>query len=295
MLFEFFLKEAWAGFRRNEMMSMVSIITVTVSLVVFGAFLLVAVNMNNMAENLGSKMDIVAYVNKDMDEYGASSFIVEILKITGVESVNYISKQQAWEDFKNDYGSRLSLDEIVKENPLPNAFVIKVKSPQMVSPVAKSVSNIAAVDEVRYSGNMADRFQSLLDAIRIAGIVLVALLVFATLLIIFNTIKLTVISRQTDIAIMKLVGATDSFIKWPFIIEGILIGMIGSALSFIILKFSYDIIAIKIQEALPFVPLIVSKSRLFWIYGGVCALGILLGMFGALLSVNSILKEKNNA
>ncbi len=291
MSFEFVVREAWTGFRRSGIMSVVSLVTITVSLVVFGSFLLAVINLGNIASLMGSKMEIVAYVDRDIDSLGINSTVNEMSKIEGVAEVKYITKEKAWETFKADYEGRLALGEIVRENPLPNTFVVRVKSPQMIGAVAKKISNMTTIDEVRYSGNLADRFQTLLDAVRISGMVLVFLLIVATLLIVVNTIKLTVMARQTDIYIMRLVGAANSFIKWPFMVEGLLIGVIGSAFSFIILKFSYDLVVYEVNNFLPFVPMITSGYQLFWVYLSVCLIGVFLGMIGAYISVNSLLKE----
>ncbi len=291
MSFEFFLKEAWTGFRRAGVMSLVSLVIITVSLTVFGTFLLAIFNLGTMVSSVGSKMEVAAYVDKQIDDYTGNTLMLELSKIEGVEKVKFIHRDEAWAAFKKDYEGRLELGDIVKENPLPNAFVIKVKSPDLVAVVAKKVSNMPQIDEVRFSGNLADRLNKLLEAVRLAGFILVTLLIMATLLIVVNTIRLTVLSRQTDIYIMKLVGATNSFIKWPFILEGVIIGVAGSCVSVIILKFSYDLVSSRIASALPFIPLITSKAALFWIYSGVAALGILLGIIGAYISVNAQLKE----
>ncbi len=290
MSFEFFIRESWTGFRRSGIMSFVSLVTITVSLSVFGAFLLAVANMANIASILGSKMEVVAYVDKDIDDSTAGAISLKIQTLDGVESVKFISKQEAWNNFKSDYEGRLSLGEIIKDNPLPNTFVVKVKTPQNISPVAKQISNFPEIDEVRYSGNLADRFQSVLDLVRISGFVVVGLLIIATLLIVINTIKLTIIARQTDIYIMKLVGATNSFIKWPCIVEGFLLGLIGSSLSIIILKFSYDLVVKELKSFMPFLPLMTSLNKLFWIYFSVGAIGVVLGMLGAYISLNSLLK-----
>ncbi len=290
MSFEFFLRESWTGFRRSGIMSLVSLVTITVSLTVLGAFLLAVANMSNIASVIGSKMEIAAYVDKNMDDAAAAAISLRISAVEGVESVKFVSKEEAWANFKTDYEGRLALGEIISENPLPNTFVIKVKNPQATSAAAKKIANMQVVDEVRYSGNLADRFQAVLDLVRASGLILVALLILATLLIVINTIKLTVIARQTDIYIMRLVGATNSFIKWPFILEGVLIGVIGSSLSFIILKFSYDLAIHEMKNFMPFLPLIASWHRLIWIYVSVGAIGIVLGMLGAYISVNSLLK-----
>lgn len=290
MSFEFFLRESWTGFRRSGIMSAVSLVTITVSLVVFGAFLLAVANLGNIASVIGSKMEITAYIDKNIDDSTAASVSVQISAVEGVESVKFVSKEESWKTFKTDYEGRLALGEIISENPLPNTFVIKVRSPQLISAVAKKISNMPVIDEVRYSGNLAERFQAVLDLVRVSGFILVALLIIATLLIVINTIKLTVMARQTDIYIMRLVGATNSFIKWPFIMEGILIGLIGASLSFIILKFSYDLAVHELKNFMPFIPLITSSYRLFLIYLSVSAIGVVLGMLGAYISVNSLLK-----
>lgn len=292
MSFDFFLREAWTGVRRSGIMSIVSLVIVTVSLVIFGIFLLVIFNMGNIVSSIGTKMEIAAYVDKITDDFDANTILLEITKVEGIENVKYIPKSEAWSSFKQSFEGRLDLEEIVKENPLPNAFIIKVKSPELISAIAKKISNMPFIDEVRYSGTLAERFRNILSAVKTIGIIMVALLILATILIIVNTIRLTVISRQTDIYIMKLVGATDSFVKWPFIIEGIMIGFLGSALAFIILKFSYDIVIVQLQNALPFLALISYGPHLFWIYASVFILGIFLGIIGGYISVRAALKEK---
>ena len=288
---EFFVAEAWTGFRRSGIMSLVAVGIITVSLVIFGVFLVAILNLNNIMGSIGSKMDVVAYVNDNLDDFKVNGLTLELQRIEGVESIKYVPKDEAWKNFKSDFQEKLDLATVVNENPLPNAFIIKLKTPQLMDAVAKQVANIGIVSEVRYSGRLAERIESLSTVVRIGGFILVLLLGLATLLIVVNTIRLTVLARQTDISIMKLVGATDSFIKWPFIIEGILIGVIGSAVSFIILKFSYDTLVTRLMTALPFLPLVNNQTQLTVIYAIVATVGICLGMFGGYISVSRSLKE----
>ncbi|MFH0887092.1 MAG: permease-like cell division protein FtsX [bacterium] len=287
---EFFIAEAWTGFRRSGIMSLVAIGTTTVSLVIFGAFLMAILNLNSLMGSIHSKMEIVAYVNENLNAFKIDALKMEMERLPEVSQVTYKSKADAWLEMKSQYKEKLDL-AVVKYNPLPNAFIVRVKSPQMMDSVAKQISNITIVDEVRYSGRIAEKVEALSLAVRIGGLVLVLLLGFATLLIVVNTIRLTVLARQADIGIMKLVGATDSFIKWPFIIEGVLIGVIGAAFSFIILKFSYDTIVFRITGALPFLSLVTDQGQLAVIYLIVAAVGSCLGMLGAYISVNRSLKE----
>ncbi|MCX5726235.1 MAG: permease-like cell division protein FtsX [Candidatus Saganbacteria bacterium] len=288
---EFFITEAWNGFRRSGIMSVVSIGIITVSLVIFGSFLLAIVNLGNIVSNVSSRMEVVAYVNRNLDLLEASSLQVKLSGIAGVDSVTYRSKSEAWEQFKVDLGQKLNIEDVVAGNPLPNTLIIEVKTPDLVSKVAETVSKMKEFDEVRFSGVLVERLSVFANAVRLGGLLITLLLSFGTLLIVVNTIRLTVLAREADIYIMKLVGATDSFIKWPFIIEGVLMGFIGSIFSILILFFSYSTLSIELSQALPFLPLIVDNRELLAIYLIVGVTGTLLGMLGGYISVSKSLKE----
>ncbi|MBI5399420.1 ABC transporter permease [Candidatus Saganbacteria bacterium] len=289
---EFFLVEALRSFRRSALMSFVAIGTITVSLFVFGVFLLLVVNLGSIVGSVSSKMDLAAYVNKDISLEEAGALQLTLAKIPGVEKIDFISRTEAWRQFKDEFGSQLDLDATMTNNPLPHTFNIKVRTPDILPKVAKEVSNFQLIDEVRYSGKFVDQMKSLLDAIRIGGASLVILIALATLLIVVNTIRLTVLARETDISIMKLVGATDIFVKWPFIIEGILLGVLGGLASFIILNFSYSAVLYKVSSALPFLPLMGDQRLLSLIYLTMVLLGTGLGMLGAYISVSRILNSE---
>jgi len=272
-------------------MSMVAIGTITVSLVIFGLFLLLVINLGNIVSGVSSGLDLTAYVENPISLEEAGALQIKLANISGVEKVKFVSRTEAWKKFKKDFGSKLDLDEIIKENPLPHTFILNVRTPELLAKVAKEVSKIKSVNEVHYSGKLIEQMRSLVDAVRIGGAALVFLLSLATLLIVVNTIRLTVLARETDISIMKLVGATDSFVKWPFIIEGILIGVMGGVLSFLVLKFSYEAMAVRIASALPFLPLVTDQKMLTFVYFAMAIGGTALGMLGAYISVSRVLKE----
>ncbi|KPJ69564.1 hypothetical protein AMJ44_03340 [candidate division WOR-1 bacterium DG_54_3] len=288
--FEFFIIEALRSFRRSTLMNLVAIGTIAVTLVIFGLFLLLIINMGNVVGTVSSRMDVAAYVEEDISLGEAGALQLKFSKIPGVEKVEFISRTEAWKKFKQDFGTKLDLDEIMTENPLPHTFTVRVRTPELLPPVAKRLSEFEVVSEVRYSGRMIDQIRSLLDAVRIGGAGLVILISFATLLIVVNTVRLTVLARETDIYIMKLVGATDTFVKWPFIIEGILIGVLGGLISFLVLKFSYDGVVLRVSQALPFLPLVCDQRMLAVIYITMVAGGTALGMVGAYISVSKVLK-----
>jgi len=289
---EFFIVEAFRSFRRGALMSLVAVGTISVALVVFGLFVLVVINLGNIVGTVSSKMDVAAYVEQDISLESAGALQVKLSKLPGVEKVEFISRSEAWREFKKDFGASLDLDDIMESNPLPHTFNIRVRTPELLPSVAKRVSNMTEIDEVRYSGKFIDQIKTLVDAVRIGGTALVVLISFATLLIVVNTIRLTVLARETDISIMKLVGATNTFVKWPFIIEGVLLGVLGGLVSFFVLKFSYSAILLRVSSALPFLPLVHDRGLLTLIYLAMVFGGTGLGMLGAYISVSRVLKSE---
>ena len=288
---EFFVSEAWTGFKRSGIMSFVAVGTVIVSLTIFGVFLMGVVNIGSIIGTISSNVQVSAYVNRSLEKYEADSIVSRISMLRGVANVKYISRTDAWKRFKEEYGGKMSLEDVVSDNPLPDTFIVEVQIPELVPSVARQISGMPVISEVRYSGKLIEQVESLASAVRIGGLILVCMLSVATLLIVINTIRLTVIAREKDIAIMKLVGATNSFIKWPFIIEGIMIGLIGSMFSFAILKSSYDLVVFQVSQALPFLPLISDQRHLLAVYLIVGCVGVFLGMMGGYISVSKSLKE----
>ena len=288
---EFFIIEALTSFRRNALMVTVAVGTVTISLTIFGFFLLAILNMANITAHISSKMDVVAFTQSDLNPAQAESMTQDIKQIQGVEEVKYLNREDAWENFKKEYGDRIDLTAMIKDNPLPDTFLIGVRTPELVPSVATKVSQLNNIQDVRYSDQLLKQIRSLVDAVRIGGLVLTLLLFLATLLIVVNTIRLTVLARQAEIEIMRLVGATNSFIRWPFIVEGILIGIIGGTLSIIIVKFSYEATIFRLMIAMPFLPVINNRFVLNSLYTTVGILAAFLGSFGGYLSVSKILKD----
>lgn len=289
---EFFVVESLRSLRRSALMSMVAIITIAVSLLVFGTLIILILNLGNIVGSISSRLDLVAYSSKDVSLNEAAAIQLKISKIQGVEKVDFISRSEAWKKFKEELGEKLELNEIFRDNPLPHTFTVRVRTPELLPSIAKEISQIEVVDEVRYSGKLIGQIKSLVNTVRVSGITLVTLLSLATLLIVVNTIRLTVLARETDIYIMKLVGATDNFVKWPFIIEGVIIGVAGGIFSYLTLKFSYEAVAVRILQALPFLPIMTEPRMLSAVYAAMILGGICLGILGGYISVSRVLKNE---
>ncbi len=277
--------------RRSGLMILISIATITVSLIIFGIFMLLSANMNNLANFISAKLEIRVYLKDGLTEAEEKDFASKVGQIQGIVQSKLISKDEAWVKFKQNFRS-VNLSDLMEKNPLPDTLQIKLKDNQKLSYMGAYLKTFSYyVEDVSYGGIIAQRIDLFSKFIRIAGGVLVVLLGSATLLIVVNTIRLTVMARQDEISIMQLVGATHAFIRWPFIIEGMIIGSIGSLLSVLVLKGIYFLMAVKFQDAIPFFPMVFEQSALARIYVFVAVIGITLGTLGAYLSVSRSLKS----
>lgn len=287
----FFFSEALNGIKRSGMMAVISVATISVSMIVFGLFLLVSVNLNNMANFMASRLEIRVYLKEDLTRPDQLSFQDRIARINHVRQVEYIGKDVAWKQFGEAYPT-LALGDLLKTNPLPNSLKVKVTDDAHFERLVTYIRSFEEyVEDVTYGDIMAERIQVIYRVSKYSGYVLVGLLSFATLMIIMNTIRLTVIARQTEIEIMQLVGATNPFIRAPFMIEGFLIGAFGATISLLILKPLYTYLAVSFQEKIPYLPLVYDSAVLTQVYLIIGLSGIMLGIFGAFFAVTRSLKN----
>ncbi|MBT5856554.1 ABC transporter permease [bacterium] len=288
----FFITETMIGIKRSSLMAVISIVTVTVSLLVFGFFLLVTTNLTNLADLITSKLEIRIFLKSSLTQQEITQFQDRIKRIKGIESVKFVDKVVAWDEFRNQF-QNLHLDSTDQDNPLPHSIRISLMKDHHILPVAKYLRGFDYyVDDLVYGGEIAERMERFSRLIHVFGFGLVGILGISTLLIIVNTIRLTVIARQDEISVMKLVGATNRFIQWPFLIEGFLIGFIGALMSVALLSSAYYFLGEKIQGSVPFFPLVFHQSELLRIFMIVALTGTGIGIVGAYISVSKTLKHQ---
>jgi cell division transport system permease protein len=288
--FSFFVSEAFHGMKRSPVMMFITVATIAVSLSVFGIFSLLTVNINHLTDFLASKLEIRVYLTDRSTRQELVNFQERISNMNGVEKVEFIDKKNAWATFKKTYPN-LNLGHLVSDNPLPHSMRVFISDQQKLIDIAKYLQGFrSVVEEVVYGDTLSQRIEKVSYFIKVGGITLVGLLTLATLLIVVNTIRLTVIARQNEIEIMQLVGATHSFIRWPFLFEGFFLGIVGAVLAVLFLIVSYSVVGTHFQQNLPFMPVVVESIRLGKIYAGVTFMGAALGIIGAYLSVSRSLK-----
>ena len=215
----------------------------------------------------------------------------DIKDMQGIDKVTYISKDEALLRFKERLGDQKYLLEALGDtNPLPDSFEVMVKQPDMVKTASEAMENFKGVESAKYGQDVMEHLFDITRLIRIFGFVLMALLAGATLFIISNTIRLTVFARRKEIAIMKYVGATDWFIRWPFMMEGIVLGFFGGILASVLLRVVYYAMVSKIYNTLAFFPLIPASPFLSYITVVLLCSGMLIGALGSTISLKRFLE-----
>ena len=288
---EYFIQEVFRSLRRNNWMSFASIGTVAVSLFVLGVFLLLVLNMNRMASALESQVQISVYLEDELSADDRRDIASDIEALQGIESIRYISKDEAKARLEDRLGDqKYLLDALGDKNPLPDSFEVVVKSPDLVETAAKAIDRMDGVQEAKYGQDVIEHLFAITRLIRIFGLVLMVLLAGATLFIISNTIRLTVFARRKEIAIMKYVGATDWFIRWPFLMEGMVLGFVGGIIAAIALRSFYAAMAAKSTDTLTFFPLMPQYPSMNYITVALLLAGMAIGALGSALSLKRFLK-----
>ncbi|WP_371362904.1 Cell division protein FtsX [Sporomusa rhizae] len=288
---EYFIREAISSLRRNGLMSIASVSTVALSLLILGMFLVMVLNLNHIASTLETQVQITVYMEDGLSEREMREIGTRITKVGGVTQVMFIDKDQAMTKFKERLGEQQGLLTALGEtNPLPNSFEVKVDKPELVKPVAQAVAQLKGVENAKYGQEVIEQLFSLTKMIRIFGLVLIIFLALAALFIISNTIRITVFARRKEIGIMKYVGATDWFIRWPFMIEGMILGFGGALCSVLILSQTYSALTEKVYESLAFLPLIPKSPFLTNISIVLLVVGTAIGALGSTISLRRFMK-----
>jgi len=295
------VREGFKNVGRNGWMTFASLSSIAVSLFILGVFMLLALNVNKLADQLDSQVQINVYLQVDTTEEKAQEIERTIKRIPEVKAVVYVPKEEGLERFRESMGEegREALDGYDEENnPLPDAFEIEAFDPQQIAYVAKQIEAINLTDpdksiaKVKYGKDTIEKLFSITNAVRNIGIVIVLGLAVMAMFLISTTIKMTIIARRREISIMKLVGATNSFIRWPFFIEGAIIGFFGSVISMAILFFGYSqlVESTSATVGLYMIQFTSLEEVMGQVGGSIIGLGTLLGIFGSTISVRRYLR-----
>ena len=288
------LRESFKSLSRNSWMTFASISAVTVTLLLVGVFAVIMMNLNKVATDLENDVEIRVLIDIMNDEEqtakAEAELIAQIENLPEVAEVVYSPKEQELDDLIKDFGDELSLFE--QNNPLHNVIYVKATEPQQTANVAKQIEKLDHTYEVLYGEGKVEKLFGFLNISRNIGLALIFGLLFTAMFLISNTIRITIIARKDEIEIMKLVGATNSFVRVPFVLEGMWIGLLGSIIPMIAVSVIYynlyHTLAPRIQgnllELLPVTPLLYQVNAI------IVGIGLLIGIWGSFMSVRKFLK-----
>jgi cell division transport system permease protein len=288
--FIYYFREAFHSILRNSWLSVASIGVVAVSLLILGSSLLLVLNANNIADNLESSVEISVFLKDETTPEEVEELEDTLGALPGVAELKFVSKQEALEEMQDNFGEQRDvLAGLEEKNPLPDTFRVKTQTVEQVVPLAREMAAYPQVDQVRYGQGVVEKLLELSRWVRTAGLVTMVLLAIAAIFLIATTIRLSVFARRKEIGIMKFLGATNWFVRFPFLLEGMFLGLDGALLAVGAVYYGYLSLIRSIQISLPFMQLVTDRSLLMPMLEGLLVLGLAFGAVGSLISLRKFL------
>ena len=279
----YFIVDALKSIKRNITVSFAAMLTVLVTFFVLGTFTLVGLNFNKTIEDVADKIEIKVYLQDDIKLVNQREVEIKLAEQEGVKAVTYESKDEAFTKLKKDLEGNSGMLEgySLENNPLASSYIVTLEDASYAGDVSKAVEDMTGVESITNQQELIEKISNVVDFVQILGIVLFFVFIGVSIFLIMNTIKLAVYSRRREVGIMKFVGATDWFIRWPFVIEGMIIGAVGSLLATAILYFIASNLLIANLVPVSFV--------LTTLLGGFLLGGIVVGAIGSIAALRKFL------
>jgi cell division transport system permease protein len=287
------LRESIKSLGRNGWMTFASISAVTVTLLLVGVFLVVMLNMNNFAKKIENDVEIRVHIDVTATQQDKEALKAQIDAIPEVKEIKYSSKEEELQNLIKSFGEEGSSFKLFEQdNPLSDVYIVKTAKPTDTMKVAKKIETFKFAHKVKYGQGQVEKLFKTLKVARNIGLGLIIGLLFTAMFLISNTIKITIFARRKEIEIMRLVGATNGFIRWPFFLEGLWLGLLGAVIPITLILFSYyniyDFLKPKLTN--PFIQLLPFSPFAWQIAAILVALGACIGVWGSMVSVRRFLK-----
>ncbi len=287
------IKQAFKQAFRNRAMSVASMFSITAMLLILGLFFVLVVNINMVSETAKKQFDTIQVYLLDTTPYEqAADILSELNRTEGVKEASYLSNEQAMASWRAKWGDNAYLLDGLENNPLPNSLLIKVTELEAADAVVAKIKTFEGIEDIKYYKDTVDQLMKVTGFIQIGAMIVILFLVIVSIVVVSNTIKLTVLAREREISIMKYVGATNWFIRGPFLIEGILIGILSALISVGTISLVYYKITeligqeIFVMLSTTMVPGAFLIVHLVWIF---LALGVSIGACGSIISMRRFL------
>ena len=287
------------GFRNiwvNRMLSLATIVVLISCLIIVGSGSLIFLNINAVLDLIEGQNVVMVYVNDDADDYMTQTLGVQLEAHTNVLEVEFVPREEAFQRQIESYGDKSGVLEGLSPEILPDAYKVTVKDLEQFDATVAEFKTYENVLQIKENSDLAGKLASIRNAVTYISIGIVAILFFVSLFIVSNTIRITIYNRRLEISIMKAVGATNAFIRWPFMVEGILLGLFSAILGLGIQYGVYSLASIWISNMLSMLGgSAVNFLDYVWIIFGIFAfIGVVIGAFGSIISLNKYLKEHSN-
>lgn len=284
------LREAFVSLVRNGWLTLASVSIVFVSLVILGGSVLLMLNADHLAQRLESEVEISVFIEEDTKRAVVSQMEKQIKATAGVDSATFVSKEQSLREMQASFGDQRELLDNLEKNPLNDTYRIKAAEASLVPALAQSFEKLAGVEKVRYGQGLLEKLLNVTHYVRISSLGVMAVLGAATVFIIATTIRISVFSRRQEINIMKYLGATNWFVRAPFLIEGLVLGLVGALLAVAVVNYGYLALIKQLQGSIPFITLVSSGEVLNTLLMVLLGIGALIGIFGSAISIRRFLK-----
>lgn len=282
----YIIQEALKGFFKNKSMNLITVGIITISIFIFGLFIAGTANLLNVIKLAEDRIEMIVYLNDNLDENGIKLLDEQISTILGVQNTEFVSKEQALENFKNDMSENSPLLSAFESNPLPASIKVTVsmayKTPEYLKEISDKINLFGGVEDIDYGSEWIDDLDRLIKILFFIDIILGIIITLSSVFVVFNTIRLTVYARKEQIDIMDLVGATETYIELPYIIEGVVHGLFGSVISTLILYSLFSFIQTRIPNVI-----FLNSSLVFFLI----LFGMILGFTGSFMSVKQCMNE----
>lgn len=283
----YFFIQGIKGLVSNSLMTLASVGIVIASLVIFGFFMLFGMNLNSVGEQIKEQCEINVYMPNEMDRDSVRAIGSQLSAIENVKEAQLYTKEERLQNYKEGvYQEQAAvIDTLEQDNPLRDAYILVLEDVSRANQVAEAAKQIPGVEDVVNRQDLIQQILSITNTIKNVSFWVLVILALISVFIISNTIKLGMFARRKEINIMKFVGATDWFIRWPFVIEGMILGAVGAALASVIVMMGYGSVLPNIQEFMGNIQLLVSGEVVHIVIIAFMVMGIGIGMAGSVMSI----------
>jgi len=287
----YLIREGFRSIKTHGFMSFASVAIITACLIIMGSVSLLTLNIDKLIADLEQQNEIVAFVDENIaDEAAARALESSILAVGNIESAEFVSRESAMSTFMSKYDDRLM--EGIDSTVFRHRYVLHLTDISQMAATKQALEQVPGIVKVNAQIEYADRFVRVRNIVSVISLILTAVLAFVSFFIMSNTIKLTTYGRREEIAIMKMVGATNAFIRTPFVIEGLVLGLLGGLFGFLATWLLYTLLNSSLMDTLTgsFVTLVPFKTVMLPLLLAYLGIGVLIGVFGGLNAIRNYLK-----